>query len=215
MKTKLMFTLLTLPVLSHAQTNFIVILTDDQGYQDIGCYGSPLIETPNLDKMAEDGLRLTSFYVSSSVSSASRAGLLTGQLNTRNGVRGVFWPDSKGLPKEKVTIANALKTKGYATACFGKWHLGDLDGYLPTDRGFDYYYGIPYSNDMYIGYTHKFAPHCIFKDGYTLEKAKKDQQLVMKTKNKGKLKEYLHYASPLFENKEVVEYPCDQATTTN
>lgn len=216
MKTKLMLsTLLTLPVLSHAQTNVIVILTDDQGYQDIGCYGSPLIETPNLDKMAEDGLRLTSFYVSSSVSSASRAGLLTGQLNTRNGVRGVFWPDSKGLPKEKVTIANALKTKGYATACFGKWHLGDLDGYLPTDRGFDYYYGIPYSNDMYIGYTHKFAPNCMFKDGYTLEKAQKDQQLVMKTKNKGKLKEYLHYASPLFENKEVVEYPCDQATTTN
>ena len=87
MKTKfILSTLLAFPVLSHAQTNFIIILTDDQGYQDIGCYGSPLIETPNLDKMAEDGLRLTNFYVSASVSSASRAGLLTGQLNTRNGV---------------------------------------------------------------------------------------------------------------------------------
>lgn len=152
MKTKLMLsTLLTFPVFSHAQTNFIIILTDDQGYQDIGCYGSPLIETPNLDKMAEEGFRLTNFYVSASVSSASRVGLLTGQLNTRNGVKGVGWPDSKGLPTDKITIANALKTKGYATGCFGKWHLGDLEGYLPTDRGFDYYYGIPYSNDMYIG----------------------------------------------------------------
>ncbi len=215
MKTKFMLsTLLAFPALSHAQTNFIIILTDDQGYQDIGCYGSPLIETPNLDKMAEEGLRLTNFYVSASVSSASRAGLLTGQLNTRNGVKGVGWPDSKGLPTDKITIANALKTKGYATGCFGKWHLGDLEGYLPTDRGFDYYYGIPYSNDMYIGYTHKFSPNCVFTKGYNLDKALQDQQLVKRTKNKAQLKKELNYASPLFENKEVIEYPCDQATTT-
>ena len=215
MKTKLtLSTLLTFPILSYTQTNFIIIFTDDLGYQDIGCYGSPLIETPNLDKMAEDGLRLTSFYVSSSVSSASRAGLLTGQLNTRNGVKGVLWPDSKGLPKEKTTIANALKEKGYSTGCFGKWHLGDLEGYLPTDRGFDYYYGIPYSNDMYIGHTHKFSTNCVFNDGYTLDRALKDQQLVVNTKDKAKLKKELNYASPLFEDKQVIEYPCDQSTTT-
>lgn len=216
MKNKLFLSglLTTLPVVTYSQTNFIIILTDDQGYQDIGCYGSPLINTPNLDKMATEGLKLNSFYVSSSVSSASRAGLLTGQLNTRNGVKGVFWPDSKGLPSEKITIAEALKTKGYATGCFGKWHLGDLDGHLPTDQGFDYYYGIPYSNDMYIGYTHKFAAKCNFRENYNLEKALKDQETVKNNKNRAKLKKDLNYASPLFENKKVVEYPCNQATTT-
>lgn len=170
MKNKLFLSglLTTMPLVTYSQTNFIIIFTDDQGYQDIGCYGSPLINTPNLDKMASDGLKLNSFYVSSSVSSASRAGLLTGQLNTRNGIKGVLWPDSKGLPTEKVTIAEALKTQGYATGCFGKWHLGDLEGHLPTDQGFDYYYGIPYSNDMYIGYTHKFAKNCSFRENYNL-----------------------------------------------
>lgn len=216
MRNKLILSglLTTLPLVTYSQTNFIIIFTDDQGYQDIGCYGSPLINTPNLDKMASEGLKLNSFYVSSSVSSASRAGLLTGQLNTRNGVKGVIWPDSKGLPAEKVTIAEALKTKGYATGCFGKWHLGDLEGNLPTDQGFDYYYGIPYSNDMYIGYTHKFAKNCTFRENYNLEKAIKDQEKVKVTKNKSQLKKDLNYASPLFENKEVVEYPCDQATST-
>ena len=216
MRNKLILSglLTTLPLVTYSQTNFIIIFTDDQGYQDIGCYGSPLINTPNLDKMASDGLKLNSFYVSSSVSSASRAGLLTGQLNIRNGIKGVLWPDSKGLPTEKVTIAEALKTKGYATGCFGKWHLGDLEGNLPTDQGFDYYYGIPYSNDMYIGYTHKFAKNCTFRENYNLEKAIKDQEKVKVTKNKAQLKKDLNYASPLFENKEVVEYPCDQATTT-
>ena len=206
--------LATLPVTAYAQTNFIIILTDDQGYQDVGCYGSPLISTPNLDRMASDGLRLNSFYVSSSVSSASRAGLLTGQSNTRNGVKGVFWPDSKGMPSEKVTIAEALKTAGYATGCFGKWHLGDLDGHLPTDQGFDEYFGIPYSNDMYIGYTHRFSDNCIFRDGYDIEKAIADQMVVKTSKDKSQLKKELHYASPLFEGKEIIEYPCDQSTTT-
>lgn len=213
-KNKWLFALLACPVIGHAQTNFIIILTDDQGYQDIGCYGSPLIETPRLDKMAHDGLQLNSFYVSSSVSSASRAGLLTGQLNTRNGVKGVLWPDSKGLPKDKVTIANALKAKGYATGCFGKWHLGDVEGYLPTDRGFDYYYGIPYSNDMFIGHTHSFSPKCVFTGGYNKEKAIKDQKTVQSISNKAELKKILNNASPLFENHEIIEYPCEQATTT-
>ncbi len=201
-------------IVTYSQTNFIIIITDDQGYQDVGCFGSPLISTPNIDKMAAEGLKLNSFYVSSSVSSASRAGLLTGQLNTRNGVKGVLWPDSEGLPKEKTTIAEALKREGYVTGCFGKWHLGDLEGYLPTDQGFDYYFGIPYSNDMYIGYTHKFADNCTFREKYDLKRALKDQERVKEIKNKAKLKRMLNFASPLFENKEIVEYPCDQATTT-
>lgn len=206
--------LTTLQIVTYSQTNFIIILTDDQGYQDIGCYGSPLINTPNIDKMASDGLKLNSFYVSASVSSASRAGILTGQLNIRNGVKGVFWPDSKGLPTEKITIAEALKTKGYKTGCFGKWHLGDLEGYLPTDQGFDYYYGIPYSNDMYIGHTHIFAEKCTFRENYNIDKALQDQLKVRNSKNRTQLKKELNCATPLFENKEVIEYPCDMATTT-
>lgn len=135
---------------AQQKPNVVIIFTDDQGYQDLGCYGSPLIQTPFIDRMAKEGIKLTDFYVSSSVSSASRAGLLTGRLNTRNGVKGVFFPESEGMPSEEITLAEALKEQGYTTGCFGKWHLGDLKGHLPTDQGFDYYYGIPYSNDMYM-----------------------------------------------------------------
>ena len=142
--------MLTCAGLMQAQhrPNIVIIFTDDQGYQDLGCYGSPLIQTPAIDGMAREGLKLTDFYVSASVSSASRAGLLTGRLNTRNGVKGVFFPESEGMPSEEITLAEALKEQGYATGCFGKWHLGDLKGHLPTDQGFDKYFGIPYSNDM-------------------------------------------------------------------
>lgn len=129
-------------------------------------------------------------------------------------MKGVLWPDSKGLPKDKVTIANALKAKGYATGCFGKWHLGDVEGYLPTDRGFDYYYGIPYSNDMFIGHIHSFSQKCVFTGGYNKEKAIKDQKTVQSISNKAELKKILNNASPLFENHEIIEYPCEQATTT-
>lgn len=180
--------LLPLCCVAQDRPNIIIIFSDDQGYQDLGCYGSPDINTPNIDRIAKEGLKLTSFYVSASVSSASRAGLMTGRLNTHNGVTGVLWPDSKGLPLSETTIAEALKDKGYATACFGKWHLGDLEGYLPTDRGFDEYFGIPYSNDMFLGSTHEFSDTVKWNDGYTLEKALEDQNLVRNSKKRGEIR---------------------------
>lgn len=132
--------------------NFIIIFADDLGYGDLSCYGHPTINTPHLDQMAEEGMRLTSFYMAASICTPSRAGLLTGRLPIRTGMcgkRGVLFPDSAGgLQTEEVTIAEVLKTKNYATACIGKWHLGHLPQYLPTNHGFDYYFGIPYSNDM-------------------------------------------------------------------
>lgn len=194
--------------------NVIIIFSDDQGYQDLGCYGSPDILTPNIDRIANEGLKLTSFYVSASVSSASRAGLMTGRLNTHNGVTGVLWPDSKGLPLSETTMAEALKDKGYATACFGKWHLGDLEGYLPTDRGFDEYFGIPYSNDMFLGATHEFSDNVKWNDGYTRKKALEDQNFVRNSKNRGEIRKAIGSRSPLFDGKKIVEYPCDQSTIT-
>jgi arylsulfatase A len=132
--------------------NFVVILADDLGYGDLACYGHPTIRTPNLDRMAREGTRFTQFYVAAEVCTPSRAALLTGRLPPRNGMCGkrrVFFPDSKGgLPADEITIAELLKTKGYATACIGKWHLGHLPQFLPSQQGFDYFYGIPYVNDM-------------------------------------------------------------------
>lgn len=133
--------------------NFIVILTDDQGYGDLGCYGHPTIKTPNIDQMAVEGQRWTSFYTAANVCTPSRAGLLTGRLPIRNGMcsdrRRVLFPDSDGgLPQSENTIARLLKNGGYRTAAVGKWHLGHLPEYLPTRHGFDSYFGIPYSNDM-------------------------------------------------------------------
>ena len=208
--------MLTCAGLMQAQhkPNIVIIFTDDQGYQDLGCYGSPLIQTPAIDGMAREGLKLTDFYVSASVSSASRAGLLTGRLNTRNGVKGVFFPESEGMPSEEITLAEALKEQGYATGCFGKWHLGDLKGHLPTDQGFDKYFGIPYSNDMYIGPSQKFASNAVFRDGYTLSEAKADQDFVRNAPNRATIKKKLNSVSPLFEGDEIIEYPCDQSTTT-
>ena len=208
--------MLTCAGLMQAQhkPNIVIIFTDDQGYQDLGCYGSPLIQTPAIDGMAREGLKLTDFYVSASVSSASRAGLLTGRLNTRNGVKGVFFPESEGMPSEEITLAEALKEQDYATGCFGKWHLGDLKGHLPTDQGFDKYFGIPYSNDMYIGPSQKFASNAVFRDGYTLSEAKADQDFVRNAPNRATIKKRLNSVSPLFEGDEIIEYPCDQSTTT-
>lgn len=132
--------------------NFVIIFTDDQGYQDVGCFGSPNIKTPNLDRMAAEGRRFTDFYVGAPVCSASRASLLTGCYCARVSVTGVFFPNRsrRGLHPEEITIAEVLKTRGYATACVGKWHLGDEKPFLPTRQGFDSYFGIPYSNDMSI-----------------------------------------------------------------
>jgi arylsulfatase A len=132
--------------------NIIIILTDDMGYGDLGCYGSPSIRTPNLDRMAAGGLRFTDFYSAAEVCTPSRAGLLTGRYPIRSGMAGarrVLFPNSPGgLPQEEITIAQALKQRGYATAHLGKWHLGIHPGGRPGDHGFDYSFGLPYSNDM-------------------------------------------------------------------
>jgi arylsulfatase A-like enzyme len=128
--------------------NFIILFADDMGYGDLECYGHPTIRTPNLDQMAAEGLRLTSFYVASSVCSPSRAALLTGKYPSNVGVNVVFNNKSKtGLQPSEHTIAEGLKDAGYATAIIGKWHLGNLPEFLPMNQGFDYWYGIPYSND--------------------------------------------------------------------
>ena len=142
---------------SASKPNFVVIFIDDMGYGDIGPFGSKINSTPHLDKMAEEGRMMTSFYVASPVCTPSRASLMTGSYPQRVGLnRGpkhiVLFPgDNKGLNPSEITIAEILKDKGYATGCFGKWHLGDQPGFLPTDQGFDTYFGIPYSNDMWPG----------------------------------------------------------------
>lgn len=130
--------------------NIVIIFTDDQGYNDVGCYGSPDIKTPHLDQMAREGTRFTNFYVSQPVCSASRASLLTGCYANRVNVHNAFMPNNgKGLHSNEVTIAEMLKPLGYATAIYGKWHLGSEPEFLPTRQGFDDYFGIPYSNDMW------------------------------------------------------------------
>ncbi|MCO6476180.1 MAG: sulfatase-like hydrolase/transferase, partial [Phaeodactylibacter sp.] len=138
-----------------APPNLVIIFADDLGYGDLACYGHPTIRTPNLDRMAEEGMRFTQFYAAASVCTPSRAALLTGRYPVRTGmVQGmipgrVLFPNSKtGLPADEVTIAEVLKQRDYATMAVGKWHLGHLPAFLPTTQGFDGYYGIPYSNDM-------------------------------------------------------------------
>ncbi|WP_282055446.1 sulfatase family protein [Maribacter luteus] len=127
-----------------------MILTDDQGYQDVGVFGSPNIETPHLDQMASEGVKLTNYYAAQAVCSASRAGLLTGCYPNRIGIHNALGPDNThGINSEETTIAEMLKTKGYKTAIFGKWHLGHYPEFMPNRHGFDEYFGIPYSNDMW------------------------------------------------------------------
>ena len=130
--------------------NFVLIFTDDQGYQDVGCFGSPKIKTPNLDKMAAEGMKFTDFYSAAPVCTPSRAALLTGCYAQRVSLPSVLFPNAKiGLNPKEATIASVLKGRGYATLCVGKWHLGHLEKFLPTSHGFDRYFGIPYSNDMH------------------------------------------------------------------
>jgi arylsulfatase A-like enzyme len=130
--------------------NVIIVFIDDEGYGDVGCYGATGFETPNLDQMAANGMRFTNFYSAQAVCSASRAGLLTGCYPNRIGFSGALFPrDVIGLNSEEYTVAEMFKEQGYATACFGKWHLGWQKEFLPLQHGFDEYVGLPYSNDMW------------------------------------------------------------------
>jgi len=165
--------------------NFIIIFCDDLGYGDVGCFDSTTHRTPNIDRMAAEGTRFTSFYVTSGVCTPSRSSLMTGCYPRRINMHEsdmnecVLFPVArKGLNPSEITIADLLKGQGYATACMGKWHLGDQPQFLPTRQGFDYYYGIPYSNDM------------------GSKQRKKNPPL------------------PLLRNEKVIEAPADQNTLT-
>lgn len=177
------------------QPNFVMIFADDLGYGDLSCFGHPSIRTPNLDRMASEGMRFTQFYSASPVCTPSRAALMTGRLPVRSGMcsdkRRVLFPDSaSGLPATEVTIAEALKEVGYATACFGKWHLGHLPEFLPTNNGFDTYFGIPYSNDM-----------------DRVNDAPRGQNAFWEPKVK-------YWNVPLMRDLEVLERPAEQTTIT-
>lgn len=136
--------------LSSPLPNVVLIFTDDQGYQDVGVFGSPDIKTPNLDQMAKEGVKLTNYYAAQAVCSASRAGILTGCYPNRIGIHNALGPgNTHGINSSETTMAEMLKANGYKTAIFGKWHLGHYPEFMPTRHGFDEYFGIPYSNDMW------------------------------------------------------------------
>ena len=188
----------------HAQAakpNFIIIFTDDQGYGDLSCFGSKTIKTPNIDRIANEGRKFTSFMVASPVCTPSRSALLTGCYPKRIGMhQHVLFPSSKkGLNPKEHTIADHLKLQGYATACFGKWHLGHHKEVLPTANGFDTYYGIPYSNDMNHP-DNKGKPRGGW-EGMDILWANPESTLTK-------------WNTPLIEDEKIVELPVDQRTVT-
>ena len=177
--------------------NYIVIFVDDMGYGDLGVYGNPTISTPHLDKMAYEGQKWTQFYSAASVCTPSRAALLTGRLPVRSGMASsknpVLFPNSlSGLPATEITLAEKLKEKNYKTAIVGKWHLGHTKNYLPNNHGFDYYFGIPYSNDMDKINNNNFWSE------YENKELSSDS-----------------YNVPLMENFDIIERPVDQTTITS
>lgn len=179
--------------------NVILIFTDDQGYNDLGCFGSPNIQTPNIDRMATEGMRFTSFYSAASVCTPSRAALLTGCYPERVGNLSVLFPFSdRGLHPDETTIAEMLREYGYATACIGKWHLGHHPLFLPTNHGFDRYLGVPYSNDMGVDGLIPMSEQIVFREGRTAE------DLLS-----GRLKR-----PPLMRDREIIEWPTDQTQLT-
>jgi arylsulfatase A len=184
-----------------AKPNIILIFADDMGYGDLCCFGSKTIRTPHLDRIAAEGRKFSSFMVASPVCTPSRAALLTGCYPKRVGMhQHVLFPSStKGLHPDEHTLADHLKAQGYATACFGKWHLGHHPEVLPTAQGFDTYFGIPYSNDMNHPDNKDKPPGG--PDG--MDKLWNDPESTL-TK----------WRTPLFENEEIIELPVDQRTIT-
>lgn len=138
------------PAKEKRPPNIVVVFADDLGYADVGCFGAKGYVTPNIDRLAAEGIRFTDFYVPQAVCSASRTALLTGCYPNRVGILGALGPASKiGIAEGESTIAEVLKRRGYATAIYGKWHLGHHPQFLPIRHGFDDYFGLPYSNDMW------------------------------------------------------------------
>ena len=154
MKVAVLALFALIPLLHAAPPNVVIILADDLGYGDLGCYGHPVFKTPRIDRMAAEGVKMMQFNTPAPFCAPTRASLLTGRYPFRCGMTQNPAPDggpeadALSLPKSEVTLAQVLKSAGYATGMVGKWHLGHQAGALPTDRGFDDYYGIPYSNDM-------------------------------------------------------------------
>lgn len=181
--------------------NFIIIFADDQGYGDLSCFGSQTIKTPNIDRLADEGRKFTSFMVASPVCTPSRAALLTGCYPKRVGMhQHVLFPTSrKGLNPAEHTIADHLKSQGYSTACFGKWHLGHQPEVLPTSNGFDTYLGIPYSNDM----NHP--------DNKGKPKGGPDGMDILWNDPESTLTKW---KTPLIRDEAIVELPVDQRTVT-
>jgi arylsulfatase A len=185
----------SLAVAAETKPNFVVIFCDDLGYGDLSCFGHPSIATPELDRMANEGMRWTQFYSAAPVCTPSRAALLTGRLPLRNGMcsdtRRVLFPNSQGgLQPREITIAEMLRANGYRTGCVGKWHLGHLPEFLPTEHGFDTYFGIPYSNDMDRIADIPKGVNAIFQP------------------------ESKYFNVPLMRDKDVIERPADQTQLT-
>lgn len=201
------YTVCMLTLSAADKPNIIVVFNDDMGYADVGCFGAQKIKTPRIDQMAKNGMKFTDFYVASPVCSASRASLLTGCYHNRVGVGGVFFPNRGhvGLSPKHVTIAEVLKTVGYKTMAVGKWHLGDEKEFLPTNQGFDSYYGIPYSNDMTPAKSMEYAKDCLFREGFSIAKLNE----AFKKKGKG-----LKNKVPLMRDEKCIELPVDQTTIT-
>jgi arylsulfatase A-like enzyme len=204
--------------------NIVILFADDMGYGDLGSYGHPYIRTPNLDALAAEGQRWTDFYVAASVCSPSRGALLTGKLPNRTGLYGrqmpVLFPnDTAGIPAEEHTLAEALKGQGYSTAIIGKWHLGDAPDVLPTRHGFDYWYGLPYSNDM------DWVDERSIDELMTLtpeERASETQQALARRQTRYLNPEIEYWNVPLIRSRrsddgftdELIERPTDQTTLT-
>jgi len=188
----------TVQAAEATRPNIVIIFADDLGYGDLGCYGHPTIRTPNLDRMAAEGMRFTEFYSAAEVCTPSRAALLTGRYPIRSGMCHdqfrVLRPRSLGqLPDNEITLAEALKAKGYATGCIGKWHLGVPQfnpGGHPRKHGFDFYFGLPHSNDM--------------------------DPTPVAPKGAGKLAEQRAewWNAPLYRDDQIIERPADQTTLT-
>lgn len=173
----------SVPVNAQSESpNVIIIMADDLGYADVGAYGAPKIDTPNIDELASQGMKFTGFYAEN-LCSPTRAALLTGSYANRVGVSTVFWPDSDdGLNPNEITIAELLQGEGYATATIGKWHLGHRKPFLPTNQGFDYYFGLPFSNDMGPNARPAkgpYDPHPIMRNEEVIERGP-DQSLLTK-----------------------------------